>query len=160
MRFRYDPESGAMYIRVREGEISETLEMGGGCYLDIAADGTVRGLECLSLDEFRELIERSGGELKLPDRVLVAEEVFERSERDPFSLEDITDPTNKRVLELHFLEGLSYQEIADILGVPLATVYTRLRAGLETLKESRWGKAETAPGRVALSESGRLLLAD
>lgn len=69
MRFDYDPVSGAMYVRIREGKIEETLELGGGCYLDIAADGTVMGLECLSLDEFRELMEAHGGRVALPERV-------------------------------------------------------------------------------------------
>ncbi len=68
-RFTYDPESGAMYIRLREDRYRESIEISEGCYLDVADDGTVLGLECLSLDEFRGLIERGGGRLELPERV-------------------------------------------------------------------------------------------
>lgn len=164
MRFTYDPESGAMYARIREGRIEETLELGGGCYLDIAPDGMVMGLECLSLDEFRGLVERSGGELDLPDRVVDAGEVFKRSERDPLSLEGVTDPASKRVMELHFMEGLSYAEIADILSLSVADVRRRMRAGLREFARSRSletsGGETVTMGRVALYESGRLLLTD
>ncbi|MBA2441116.1 MAG: DUF2283 domain-containing protein [Rubrobacter sp.] len=68
-RFEYDQESGAMYVRVRDGEIEETLEIGGGCYLDIDHDGYVVGLECLSLQEYADLVTRSGGVLELPERI-------------------------------------------------------------------------------------------
>ncbi|MCA9689550.1 MAG: sigma-70 family RNA polymerase sigma factor [Myxococcales bacterium] len=37
------------------------------------------------------------------------------------------------VLELNFFEGLRGPEIADLLGVPAATVYTKLRRGKERL---------------------------
>ena len=37
------------------------------------------------------------------------------------------------VLELRFIEGLSGQEIAALLGIPAQTVYTRLRRGRERL---------------------------
>jgi uncharacterized protein YuzE len=72
MRFEFDPESGALYIRIREGEIEEILELGEpgfGAYLDIDRDGNVMGAELLSLEEFTQLIARSGGVLKLPDHV-------------------------------------------------------------------------------------------
>ena len=162
MRFRYDPESGAMYARIREGRIAETLELGGGCYLDVGEDGTVMGLECLSLDEFRELIERSNGELDLPDRVLDAEKTFELSEADTLSLEEVLDPAQRRVIELHFVKGLTYAETADAIGVSISTVYRRLQSGLETLRESGWVEAHGGQlsGRVALSEGGRLLSRD
>jgi len=38
------------------------------------------------------------------------------------------------VLELHYIEQLSGPEIAEILGVPKPTVYTRLRRGTEKLR--------------------------
>lgn len=67
--FTYDAESGAMYVRLREGCYHESIEISEGCYLDVTDDGMVLGLECLSLNEFRELIERGGGKLELPERV-------------------------------------------------------------------------------------------
>ncbi len=69
MRFRYDPESGALYVRVREGDIDETLDLAPGAYLDIDRDGNVMGAEFLSLEEFAEIVEGHGGILDLPERV-------------------------------------------------------------------------------------------
>lgn len=72
MRFEFDPESGAIYVRVRNGGIAETLEMaepGFGAYLDIDREGNVLGVEFLSFEEFAELTARYGGKLEIPDTV-------------------------------------------------------------------------------------------
>jgi uncharacterized protein YuzE len=72
MRFEFDPESGALYVRVREGQIEETLDLaepGFGAHLDIDREGNVMGVEFLSLQEFKELVARAGGTLELPERV-------------------------------------------------------------------------------------------
>ncbi len=72
MRFEFDPESGALYVRVREGQIEQTLDLaepGFGAHLDIDREGNVIGVEFLSLQEFTELVARSGGTLELPERV-------------------------------------------------------------------------------------------
>lgn len=155
MRFIYDSESGAMYVRIKEGKIAETLELGGGCYLDVDENGTVMGLECLSLDEFRELIVRNDGELHLPDRMIDAEKIFEISESDTLPLEKTLDPAQKRVGELRFVDGLSYEEIADVLGVSIPTVLQRLRSEIEAAARSGH-----TPDRIALYDGGRLLLND
>lgn len=74
LKLTHDPQSGALYIRIREGRVSETLELvpddpGFGAYLDIDEAGDVLGAEFLSLEEMGEFINRAGGELNLPDRV-------------------------------------------------------------------------------------------
>ena len=72
MRFEHDPESGALYVRVREGEIAETLDLaepGFGASMDIDRDGNVLGVEFLSFQEYADLVRRSGGALEIPDRV-------------------------------------------------------------------------------------------
>jgi uncharacterized protein YuzE len=74
LKLTHDPQSGALYIRLREGRVSETLELvpdepGFGAYLDIDETGNVLGAEFLSLEEMGEFIARAGGELALPDRV-------------------------------------------------------------------------------------------
>ncbi len=69
MNIKYDPESGAGYIRVREGRYRESLEIASGCYLAIDEDGQVLGLEFLSLEELAEVTATYGGSLDLPDRV-------------------------------------------------------------------------------------------
>lgn len=70
-RFEHDPGSGAWYVRLREGEIEETIplaEPGFGASVDVDREGYVLGVEFLSLKEFPELIARFGGSLDLPER--------------------------------------------------------------------------------------------
>ena len=70
MRFRHDPTSGALYFRVREGSIEETLELPSpGAYMDVNEAGEVMGLEFLSLQEFVMFLSGFGGEVELPERV-------------------------------------------------------------------------------------------
>jgi RNA polymerase sigma-70 factor, ECF subfamily len=44
-------------------------------------------------------------------------------------------PDQQEVIQLRFAAGLSYVEIAGMLGVPVGTVRSRLHRGLETLRE-------------------------
>lgn len=70
--FSHDPESGAIYVRLREGEYRETVplaEPGFGAGVDVDADGNVLGVEFLSFEEYAELLARAGGKLDIPDRV-------------------------------------------------------------------------------------------
>ncbi len=72
MRFTHDPESGAFYVRLREGEYHQTIPLieplyGGG--VDVDAEGNVLGVEFLSFEEFAVLVESAGGTQELPDRV-------------------------------------------------------------------------------------------
>jgi RNA polymerase sigma-70 factor (ECF subfamily) len=43
-------------------------------------------------------------------------------------------PDQREVIHLRFAAGLSYAEIAEMLGVPVGTVRSRLHRGLETLR--------------------------
>ena len=69
MKFRYDPKSGALYVRIKEGEVHETLPLSEGIYFDIDADGEVLGAEFLSLEEFKEWASSQGMEVELPERI-------------------------------------------------------------------------------------------
>lgn len=51
MRFRYDPEVDALYIRFKEGEIAETDEVSPGVMLDVDAEGKPLGLEILGASQ-------------------------------------------------------------------------------------------------------------
>ena len=69
MRFKYDPESGALYIHLSEGQVAETLPVTEGYYLDIDKKGRVLGAEFLSLEEFKEWASQEGIEVELPDHI-------------------------------------------------------------------------------------------
>lgn len=69
MRLRYDPESGALYVLIKEGTIEETVQHADGVYLDVDAEGRVVGAEFLTLKELAEAITVEGGKWELPDRI-------------------------------------------------------------------------------------------
>jgi RNA polymerase sigma-70 factor (ECF subfamily) len=48
----------------------------------------------------------------------------------------------RTVATLYFIDDLSYQEIADILGVPIGTVRSRLHRGRHMLQKQLWTVAE------------------
>ena len=51
---------GTLDIRLREGQIYETLKLTEGAHLDIDVEGRVLGAQFLSLEEFAEFASRRG----------------------------------------------------------------------------------------------------
>ncbi len=70
-RFEHDPESGALYVRLRDGEYAETVPLtpGLGVGVDIDHEGNVLGLEFLSFEEYAELVASAGGKLEIPEKI-------------------------------------------------------------------------------------------
>jgi RNA polymerase sigma-70 factor (ECF subfamily) len=87
-------------------EAAATADEGSSPGLSTHADSPDRGVE---LSEARVLVRRSLDELPAPQRL---------------------------VLELAYFGGLSQSEIAERLNEPLGTVKTRMRAGMEKLRQS------------------------
>jgi len=70
----------------------------------------------------------------IPDLDTVSEEARWRSLY--FAVQSL-QPEHRQVIELAYYQGLSQSEIAEVLGWPLGTVKTRLRAAMEHLRE-KW----------------------
>jgi RNA polymerase sigma-70 factor (ECF subfamily) len=58
-------------------------------------------------------------------------------------------PAQRSVIELSYFDGLSQQQIADCLSVPLGTVKGRMRLGLEKLRDA-WAHGEANEAALAL----------
>jgi len=91
-------------------------------------------------DRLGETLQVAGGELvpALGRRPPTADQDLEREERCErvtAALETLSAPQRK-VLELAYWGGLSHSEIATHLGEPLGTVKTRVRAGMQKLRDS------------------------
>ncbi len=67
-----------------------------------------------------------------PDLGTVSEETRWRSLH--FAVQSL-HPDQRRVIELAYYQGMSQSQIAEVLGWPLGTVKTRLRAAMENLRE-------------------------
>lgn len=63
LHMRYDPEAGAMYLRLRPGEVAETVEVGEMVDVDV---------EFVVADDFLPFLERHGGEFLLPPTMATA----------------------------------------------------------------------------------------
>ena len=47
IKVTHDPEASAAYLRIREGQVAETRDLGNNVLLDIGADGEALGIELL-----------------------------------------------------------------------------------------------------------------
>jgi RNA polymerase sigma factor (sigma-70 family) len=85
--------------------------------------------KAISLEE--KGVDLPGMKYSQPDDVLVSKLEYERLLRAMEAL----DTKHRSVLVLRYFNDLSYQEIAEALGIPLGTVKSRLNQSLKYLKE-------------------------
>jgi RNA polymerase sigma-70 factor, ECF subfamily len=72
----------------------------------------------------------------IPDLDSVPEESRWRSLH--FAVQSL-EPEHRQVIELAYYQGLSQSEIAEVLGWPLGTVKTRIRAAMDHLRQ-KWNE--------------------
>jgi RNA polymerase sigma factor (sigma-70 family) len=144
-RFEHDPQSGALYVRLRAGEIEETIDLaepGFGAHLDVDCEGNVLGVEFLSFEEYAELVARSGGTLEIPDSVEREEAprpkrlaLDDRDRERLVTAVSSLSPRQQTIARLYFYDGLKLAEIARELGISKTAVSSQLRGALTALKK-------------------------
>lgn len=83
------------------------------------------------------LLTDPAGKEDLPDRALIRQERSDQVQR----LLDELSAEHRAIIVLREMEDLSYQQISDILEVPVGTVMSRLHRARQRLK-SLWGAVE------------------
>jgi uncharacterized protein YuzE len=69
VRFEFDNEADALYIRINEGRVERTIELEEGVYADLDAENRPLGLEFVALAAFDGWMRRHGT-LIVPERVV------------------------------------------------------------------------------------------
>jgi RNA polymerase sigma factor (sigma-70 family) len=145
-RFEHDPESGAFYIRVRDGEYHETIplgEPGFGAGVDVDAEGNVLGFEFLSFEEYVEAIDHAGA-LEVPERL---EPTPAEEDISPAEIMAALTPRERKVLQL-LAKGLSNQEVAARLSISQATVRQHFRHVMGAIRASSVRGSGDRPGTI------------
>lgn len=75
MRIDHDRKSGSLHIKLRDGEYDHTEDFSepADVYPDVDREGNVLFLEAPSFEGLAPIIEERGGELYVPDRLVVAD---------------------------------------------------------------------------------------
>lgn len=66
LRVRYDATADAMYLRLRDGAVADTVEGEEMVYVDIDAEGRPLGIEFAVASDFLPFLARRGGEFVVP----------------------------------------------------------------------------------------------
>ncbi len=110
--------------------------------------GTVRAwlhtmVRSRALDRYRSRSARSRAETRVAEEFVVSDEAaavgvassgFDARDQAVRLLSDLPD-SHRQVLEIAYFEGLSQTEICEKLDLPLGTIKTWMRRGLQTLRE-------------------------
>ena len=96
-----------------------------------AVHGKPLSLEASSGGEGRSLQERVASRVQSPVEILAREEQQEALRR---AIDQLPDE-QKSVVILSEIQGMKYQDIGEILGVPVGTVKSRMHTAMEKLKD-------------------------
>ncbi len=85
----------------------------------------------LQNEDGESIIEEIADAAPLPDEIFARKELTKELE----SILDILPPSDRAILTLHYSDGLTFEEIAEILGKPMNTVKSRHRRALLRLRD-------------------------
>ena len=91
------------------------------------------------MESDRELIELAnrGDAEALSELAASASQETERSRCELAAVLAVPPEAQREILPMRFVDGMSLQEIADALNIPLGTVKSRLHHALKTLRDDR-----------------------
>jgi uncharacterized protein YuzE len=69
LRITYSESGGALYLKLGEGDVAETVAVEELVYVDVDAEGRPRGVEFVVAADFLPFLARRGGEFVLPARM-------------------------------------------------------------------------------------------
>lgn len=92
-----------------------------------------------AIDRLRREVRRTGQDVELRDEIASDENddslLSDLESKDLLKLLSHLPDEQRRVIELAYFQGMKHSEIAEFLGSPLGTVKTRLRLGLQKLRD-------------------------
>lgn len=90
---------------------------------------------CLNLIAHKGVKERVTKLLIDDADVILSDKTDGRLEQLMFLIEDLEPPIRKQIFRLHYLKEMSYQEVADKVGVSKVTVFNHLSQAMEWIRK-------------------------
>lgn len=96
---------------------------------------------CLNLIAHKGVKERVTKLLIDDADVILSDKTDWRLEQLMLLIEDLESPIRKQIFRLHYLKEMSYQEVADKVGVSKVTVFNHLSQAMDWIKEQfKWAR--------------------
>lgn len=90
---------------------------------------------CLNLIAHKGVMERVTKLLIDDADVILSDKTDGRLEQLMLLIEDLEPPIRKQIFRLHYLKEMSYQEVADKVGVSKVTVFNHLSQAMEWIRK-------------------------
>lgn len=96
---------------------------------------------CLNLIAHKGVKERVTKLLIDDADVILSDKTDGRLEQLMLLIEDLEPPIRKQIFRVHYLKEMSYQEVADKVGVSKVTVFNHLSQAMDWIKEQfKWAR--------------------